>query len=139
MRSLLHLCVLSGIRCNPVIQAFYRHLLKAGKPTRVAMVACMRKLLVLLNAMLRSQQAGLALGVGFLSRGGFGLVWSLGLDLAAGDAPGGSGPRVGGAAHCAAWENPPAPAFPGGGTGRGRSRSPCCRRLIFTLTRAEIA
>src|SRR4051812_25178997 len=26
---------------------------------------------------------------------------------------------------------PPAPAFPGGGTGRGRSRSPCCRRLIF--------
>ena len=57
MRSLLYLCVLSGIRCNPVIQTFYRHLLKAGKPTRVAMVACLRKLLVLLHAMLRSQQA----------------------------------------------------------------------------------
>jgi transposase len=40
-----------------VIQPFYRHLLKAGKPSKVSMVACMRKLLVLLNAMLRSQQA----------------------------------------------------------------------------------
>ena len=57
VRSLLYMCVLSGLRYNPVIQAFYRHLLKAGKPTKVAMVACMRKLLILLNAMLRSQQA----------------------------------------------------------------------------------
>jgi transposase len=57
VRSLLYMCVLSGLRYNPVIQTFYRHLLKAGKPTKVAMVACMRKLLVLLNAMLRSQQA----------------------------------------------------------------------------------
>lgn len=57
VRSLLYRCVLSGIRCNPVIQNFYRHLLKAGKPTRVALVACMRKLLVMLHAMRRSQQA----------------------------------------------------------------------------------
>ena len=56
VRSLLYMGVLSGIRCNPVIQVFSRHLLKAGKPARVAMVACMRKLLVILNAMLRSQQ-----------------------------------------------------------------------------------
>lgn len=56
VRSLLYMCVLSGIRCNPAIQAFYKHLLTIGKPTRVAMVACMRKLLVILNAMLQTQQ-----------------------------------------------------------------------------------
>lgn len=54
-RSLLYRCVLSGIRCHPVIQTFYRHLVKAGQPTSVALVACLRKLLVLLPAMLRSQ------------------------------------------------------------------------------------
>lgn len=56
VRSLLYMCVLSGIRCNPVIQSFYRHLLAVGKPPRVAMVACMRKLLVILNAMLQTRQ-----------------------------------------------------------------------------------
>jgi transposase len=56
LRSLLYMCVVSGIRCNEKIQTFYRHLLAAGKPPKVAIVACMRKLLVILNAMLHSQQ-----------------------------------------------------------------------------------
>jgi transposase len=41
-------------RRNPVIAAFYRRLLAAGKPKRLALVACMRKLLTMLNAMVRS-------------------------------------------------------------------------------------
>ena len=42
-------------RHNPVIRAFYRRLLQAGKPKKVALVACMRKLLTILNAMMRTQ------------------------------------------------------------------------------------
>ena len=41
-------------RHNPVIRDFYQKLLAAGKPKKVALVACMRKLLVILNSMLRS-------------------------------------------------------------------------------------
>jgi hypothetical protein len=39
-------------RYNPVIRGFYQHLLAAGKPKKVALTACMRKLLTILNAML---------------------------------------------------------------------------------------
>jgi transposase len=56
LRLLLYMCVVSGIRCNEKIHAFYRHLRAAGKPPKVAIVACMRKLLVILNAMLHSQR-----------------------------------------------------------------------------------
>ena len=45
---------LAAARCNPVIRAFYRRLRAAGKPAKVALTACMRKLLVILNAMVRS-------------------------------------------------------------------------------------
>ena len=44
---------LVGSRHNPVIRDFYHRLLAAGKPKKVALVACMRKLLVILNAMLK--------------------------------------------------------------------------------------
>jgi transposase len=57
LRSLLYMCVVAGLRCNETIQGFYRHLLAAGKPSKVAIVACMRKLLVILHAMLHSQKA----------------------------------------------------------------------------------
>ena len=40
--------------CNPVIRAFYGRLVTAGKPKKVALIACMRKLLTILNAMLRT-------------------------------------------------------------------------------------
>ncbi len=48
------MAVVSAIRCNRVIQPVYERLRSAGKPAKVAIVACMRKLLVMLNAMLRS-------------------------------------------------------------------------------------
>ena len=44
-----------AIRANPVISAFYLRLRDAGKPAKVALVACMRKMLTILNAMLRNQ------------------------------------------------------------------------------------
>ncbi len=43
---------LAATRFNPVIKAFYERLCAAGKPKKVALVACMRKLLTILNAML---------------------------------------------------------------------------------------
>jgi transposase len=54
VRAALYMATLSAVRCNPVIGAMYRRLVEAGKPSKVAMTACMRKLLVILNAMVRS-------------------------------------------------------------------------------------
>ena len=45
---------LVATRRNPVIAAFYRRLVAAGKPKQLALVACVRKLLTMLNAMVRS-------------------------------------------------------------------------------------
>jgi transposase len=53
VRSVLYMATLSATRCNPVIKAHYDRLLAAGKPKKVAIVACMRKLLTILNAMVR--------------------------------------------------------------------------------------
>lgn len=53
VRAALYMATLSAMRYNPVIAAYYQRLLAAGKPKKVAMVACMRKLLTILNAMLR--------------------------------------------------------------------------------------
>lgn len=53
VRSALYMATLSAMRYNPVIVAPYQRLLGAGKPKKVAMVACMRKLLTILNAMMR--------------------------------------------------------------------------------------
>ena len=55
LRSVLYMAALVGVRHNPVMAAFYERLLKAGKAKKVALVACMRKLLTILNAMLRSK------------------------------------------------------------------------------------
>jgi transposase len=49
------MATLSAIHHNPAIQTFYQRLKAQGKPSKVAMTACMRKLLVTLNAMLRDQ------------------------------------------------------------------------------------
>lgn len=54
VRAALYMAALVGTRCNPVIRAFYRRLLAAGKPKKVALTACMRKLLTILNAMMRT-------------------------------------------------------------------------------------
>lgn len=52
VRSVLYMATLSAVRYNPVIRAFYQRLLGRGKPKKVALVACMRKLLTILNRML---------------------------------------------------------------------------------------
>jgi transposase len=53
LRCALYMATVTAIRCNPVIQPFYQRLVTAGKPKKVAIVACMRKLLTILNAMVR--------------------------------------------------------------------------------------
>jgi len=53
IRACLYMPTWAAIRHNPVIRAFYQRLVEAGKPKKVALVACMRKLLVILNAMVR--------------------------------------------------------------------------------------
>lgn len=57
VRTVLYMATLSARRCNPAIRAFFERLINAGKPYKVAMTACMRKLLTTLNAMLKTQQA----------------------------------------------------------------------------------
>ena len=57
VRSVLYMATLSATRYNPLIRTFYEHLLAAGKAKKVAIVACMRKLPTILNAMLRDKQA----------------------------------------------------------------------------------
>ncbi len=53
VRAVLYMAALAGSRHNPVLRAFYQRLLAAGKPKKVALTACMRKLLTILNAMLK--------------------------------------------------------------------------------------
>ena len=53
VRSALYMSILSATKWNPVIRVFYQRLRAKGKPPKVAMVACMRKLLTILNAMIR--------------------------------------------------------------------------------------
>jgi transposase len=55
VRSILYMSTISAIKCNVVIRQFYQRLIAAGKPFKVAMVACMRKLLTILNAMMKHQ------------------------------------------------------------------------------------
>lgn len=56
VRCVLYMATLSGIRHNPVIRSFYQRLLAKGKVKKVALTACMRKLLVILNTMVKSGQ-----------------------------------------------------------------------------------
>ena len=53
VRTALYMATLSAMQYNPAIAPLYRRLVAAGKPKKVAMVACMRKLLIILNAMVR--------------------------------------------------------------------------------------
>jgi len=55
VRTALYMATLVATRYNPVIRRFYERLREAGKATKVALTACMRKLLTILNAMLRYQ------------------------------------------------------------------------------------
>lgn len=56
VRAVLYMAALTAQRVNPVIRALYQRLRAAGKPPKVVLVACMRKLLTILNAMLNRQE-----------------------------------------------------------------------------------
>ena len=56
VRAMLYMAALVAIKRNAVIRAFYQRLVAAGKPKKLALVACMRKLLTLLNAMVRTHE-----------------------------------------------------------------------------------
>jgi transposase len=57
VRAMLYMAAMSGVQCNPTLKAFYQRLREAGKLKKVALVAVMRKLLTILNAMLRTKTA----------------------------------------------------------------------------------
>ena len=56
VRSGLYMATLSAMRCNPLIKPFAARLLTAGKAFKVAMIACMHKLLTILNVMVRNNE-----------------------------------------------------------------------------------
>ena len=55
VRNVLYMSTLTAIRYNPVIQTQYQQLVKRGKQKKVAITACMRKLLSIINLMVRNQ------------------------------------------------------------------------------------
>lgn len=55
IRNALYMATLSAVRWNPTLKTFYDRLIDAGKPPKVALTACMRKLLVILNAMIKQE------------------------------------------------------------------------------------
>ncbi|BBQ80791.1 hypothetical protein WP3W18E01_47590 [Raoultella ornithinolytica] len=57
MRTALCMSALVGTRHDPVIKEFYTRLVAVGKPKKVALTACIRKLLTILNAMLKKNEA----------------------------------------------------------------------------------
>lgn len=57
VRAVLYMAALVATRRNPIIRRFYQRLLATGKPKKLALTACMRKLLTILNAMMRTQTA----------------------------------------------------------------------------------
>lgn len=55
IRSVLYMAALAATRCNPMIRHFYKRLIKSGKKPKVAITACMRKMLVTINAMIKNR------------------------------------------------------------------------------------
>lgn len=55
VRAVLYMAVVTARRCNPVFRAFYARLIAAGKPPKVAHTACMRKLLTILNTLVKNE------------------------------------------------------------------------------------
>lgn len=56
VRRVLYLGAMSGVRTNPILRAYYTRLVAAGKPRKVALIACAHKLLTILNAIARDQR-----------------------------------------------------------------------------------
>ena len=60
VRRKLYMAAVASIRHNPMIKSYYKRLIEAGKPPKVALTACMRKILVILNAMMKNQSYWIA-------------------------------------------------------------------------------
>lgn len=56
VRTALYMATISACRSNPLIRTYYQHLLNAGKAKKVAIIACMRKLLTIINAIIREKK-----------------------------------------------------------------------------------
>ncbi|GGB91536.1 hypothetical protein GCM10011352_16980 [Marinobacterium zhoushanense] len=56
IRTVMFMAMLSSIQCNPVFKRFYEHLKAQGKLPKVAIIACMRKLIVVLNTLLKNEE-----------------------------------------------------------------------------------
>ena len=54
VRSILYMATLSAVRYNPAIKVFYDRLVSKGKPKKTVLVACMRKLIIIVNSMIRN-------------------------------------------------------------------------------------
>lgn len=57
VRTVLYMSTVAAVRCNPIIGAFYKRLRQKGKQAKVALTACMHKLLIILNAMVKAGTA----------------------------------------------------------------------------------
>lgn len=55
VKAILYMVAMSGLRCNDKIKSFYKKLKKKGKPGKLALTACMRKLIVIINAMIANK------------------------------------------------------------------------------------
>lgn len=53
IRTAMYMAMMSAIQCNPIFKAIYQRLVAAGKPKKVAIIACIRKLVITLNSMVR--------------------------------------------------------------------------------------
>ena len=53
IRTVMFMAMMSAIQCNPVFKATYQRLVASGKPKKVAIIACVRKMIVILNSMVR--------------------------------------------------------------------------------------
>ena len=56
IRTVMFMAMMSAIQCNPVFKRYYQRLKAAGKMPKIALIACMRKLIVILNTMLKSEE-----------------------------------------------------------------------------------
>ncbi len=53
VRTALYMAMMSAIQCNPVFKSTYSRLVAEGKPKKLAIIACVRKMVVILNSMIR--------------------------------------------------------------------------------------
>lgn len=56
IRTVMFMAMLSSIQCNPVFKRYYERLKATGKLPKVALIACMRKLIVILNTMIKNEE-----------------------------------------------------------------------------------